>query len=151
MTMMAQINYSNDLSLQYLLQGIAKTEFAHQIGGVNLDSRLVKAGDLFLACQGEKDHGERYIKDAISAGAIAVVVEAESLSQLDIDSCSVPLIPVKDLRFQAGKIIERFYHSPSRDLRVVGITGTNGKTSVAYILAQALSAYQEKKLALLVL
>ena len=137
--------HGNDISLQVLLQGIVDTECSHSVSGIHLDSRLIRAGDVFLAYRGEQNDGRHYIKDAITAGAVAVVVEAESFSQADIHSLSVPIIPIRALRSQAGKIIERFYACPSHDLDIVGITGTNGKTSVAYMLARALMAYQEKE------
>jgi len=143
--MMALTNRSYGTSLQALLQGIVDTECTHSVTGINLDSRLVSAGDLFLACRGEQHDGAHYIKDAIAAGAVVVAADADALSPAESRSFSVPVIPVKALRSLAGKIIERFYDYPSHDLDIVGITGTNGKTSVAYMLARALMAYQEKE------
>ena len=149
--MMALTNHNTGIPLRELLQGIVDTEFTHLITGVSLDSRLVKAGDLFLAYQGENDSGVCYIKDAINAGAAAIAIDAAQFSEVsdELSSFTIPIVPVGNLRYCTGRIVECFYDYPSSDLQVVGVTGTNGKTSVAYILAKALSAYQEKEVGFL--
>ena len=101
-----------------------------------LDSRNVRPGDLFLAVPGAKVDGRAHIADALGRGAAAVAYEVEGATVLPITD--VPLIPVKGLIRQLSDIAGRFYGDPSRLLNLVGVTGTNGKTSVTQLVAQAL-------------
>ena len=102
---------------------------------LTLDSRKVRPGDLFLAVDGAHQDGRDYIGDAIARGAAAVIYEAgEALSMHDSEAL---LLPVQGLQAQLSDIAARFYGEPSRGLRVVAVTGTNGKTSVTQLLAQA--------------
>ena len=110
---------------------------AIEITGVAIDSREVKPGDLFLAYQGTDFNGVNYIDDAIRAGAVAVAIDREE--QIDSELFSRPIIKVASLRQQAGTIISRFYDEPSKKIRVIGVTGTNGKTTVSYMITHAMS------------
>jgi len=115
--------------------------FAHAgrdllIRELTLDSRNVRAGDLFLAVPGGKFDGRAHIADALQRGAAAVAYEVEGATVLPITD--VPLIPVKGLAAQLSDIAGRFYGDPSRHLNLIGVTGTNGKTSVTQLVAQAL-------------
>ncbi|RMM43286.1 UDP-N-acetylmuramoyl-L-alanyl-D-glutamate--2,6-diaminopimelate ligase [Pseudomonas corrugata] len=101
-----------------------------------LDSRNVRAGDLFLAVPGARYDGRAHIADALKRGAAAVAYEVEGATVLPITD--VPLIPVKGLAAQLSDIAGRFYGEPSRHLNLIGVTGTNGKTSVTQLVAQAL-------------
>ena len=101
-----------------------------------LDSRNVRAGDLFLAVPGGKFDGRAHIADALQRGAAAVAYEVEGATVLPITD--VPLIPVKGLAAQLSDIAGRFYGDPSRHMNLIGVTGTNGKTSVTQLVAQAL-------------
>lgn len=117
------------------------TIFAHAgrdllIRELTLDSRNVRAGDLFLAVPGGKFDGRAHIADALQRGAAAVAYEVEGATVLPITD--VPLIPVKGLAAQLSSIAGRFYGDPSRSLNLIGVTGTNGKTSVTQLVAQAL-------------
>lgn len=103
---------------------------------LTLDSRKVRPGDLFLAVPGIRVDGREHIADALQRGAAAVAYEAEGSSVLPLTE--VPLIPVKGLVGQLSAIAGRFYGEPSRRLNLVGVTGTNGKTSVTQLVAQAL-------------
>ena len=103
---------------------------------LTLDSRNVRAGDLFLAVPGAKVDGREHIADALRRGAAAVAYEVEGATVLPITNA--PLIPVKGLIGQLSEIAGRFYGEPSRLLDLVGVTGTNGKTSVTQLVAQAL-------------
>jgi len=103
------------------------------ITGMSLDSRQVNPGNLFLACHGITFDGHDYVQEAQARGAAAVFSE-HSIQGLDI-----PVIVVPELKSRAGQIAAQFYGDPSRDMQVVGITGTNGKTSVAYYLATLLN------------
>jgi len=108
-----------------------------RITGIAIDSRQVKQGDLFLACHGHQSRGHEYVNDAVKNGAVAIAYETpfanHSLKQ------PIPLVPIANLKETAGRIADRFYNHPSRDLFVVGITGTNGKTSCCHFLANAFS------------
>jgi UDP-N-acetylmuramoyl-L-alanyl-D-glutamate--2,6-diaminopimelate ligase len=115
--------------------------FAHadrdlMIRELTLDSRNVRGGDLFLAVPGSRFDGRDHIADALKRGAAAVAYEVEGATVLPITD--VPLIPVKGLAAQLSDIAGRFYGDPSRSLNLVGVTGTNGKTSVTQLVAQAL-------------
>ncbi len=104
--------------------------------GLAIDSRLVRPGDLFLACQGQQTCGHRFIDDAIRAGAVAVAYDPNGDRPA---AQGRPLIDVDNLGQRLGEIAERFFGYPSRDLFVIGVTGTNGKTSCTQFLAQALN------------
>lgn len=103
---------------------------------LTLDSRNVRPGDLFLAVPGGKLDGRAHIADALRRGAAAVAYEAEGASVLPMTDA--PLIPVKGLAAQLSSIAGRFYGDASRQLDLIGVTGTNGKTSVTQLVAQAL-------------
>ena len=107
---------------QFMLQAESST----LIRELTLDSRAVKAGDLFLAIPGTRSDGRDYIADAIGRGAAAVAYESEGAPQMS-DSAA-QLLPVKGLAQQLSAIAGRFYGEPSRGLHLVGVTGTNGKT-----------------------
>lgn len=102
---------------------------------LTLDSRQVRPGDLFLAVPGMQD-GRAYIADAVTRGAAAVAYEAEGAPEIH-DSAAL-MVPVKGLQAQLSAIAGRFYGEPSRSLTMLGVTGTNGKTTVTQLLAQAL-------------
>jgi len=133
--MMAAISLTQGIPLSSLLQGfspLSPTEDM-EVTGLAIDSRAVEAGDLFIAYR----EGTKFIDNAIHAGACAIVAEMDSLS--DLVKSKVPVFYVTDLNSKAGTIASRFYGEPSRAMTITGVTGTNGKTSISYILAQALS------------
>ena len=105
------------------------------VGGLCNDSRRVRPGDLFLAVPGQRTSGTRHLDQAIAAGAVAALVDA---SLTPPAAASVPLFTVANLRALQGPVAARFYGEPSGALKVIGITGTNGKTSVSHFLAQCL-------------
>ena len=104
------------------------------IAGISADSRRIESGWLFLAAPGTRADGRAYIAGALARGAAAIVYEQGELP-LDV---SVPAIPVQGLSARIGEIADRYFGSPSRKLFVVGVTGTNGKTTCTHLLAQAL-------------
>ena len=108
---------------------------------LTLDSRNVRPGDLFLAVPGNKVDGRVHIADALKRGAAAVAYEVDGATVLPMTD--VPLIPVKGLIAQLSDIAGRFYGEPSRRVNLVGVTGTNGKTSITQLVAQALDALGE--------
>lgn len=103
---------------------------------LTLDSRNVRPGDLFLAVPGLKVDGRDHITDAIAHGAAAVAYEVNGATVLPLTD--IPLIPVKGLIAQLSEIAGRFYGEPSRQMHLLGVTGTNGKTSVTQLVAQAM-------------
>lgn len=109
---------------------------------LTLDSRKVRPGDLFLAVPGYQQDGRVHIADAIAHGAAAVAYEAEGSAEMT--AASAELVPVRNLAGQLSAIAGRFYGEPSRSLHLVGVTGTNGKTSVSYLIAQALDQMGER-------
>ena len=129
------------MSLSELLEGIATVSSGEDraVHGVTMDSRQVRPGYLFLACRGLAHDGHDFISAAVAQGAVAVVYEIAKSGNGLLSACvgDVPLLAAVDLSRQAGLIAERFYGHPSRDMFVVGVTGTNGKTSCSQFLAQA--------------
>jgi len=109
------------------------------VAGLATDSRKIQSGEVFFAVRGGNRHGLDFLEPVLGAGAAAVVWEPpyDSLA-LANNPNRMPLIAVPGLRQKLGAIIGRFYGEPSRQLRVVGITGTDGKTSCAHFMAQAL-------------
>ncbi|TRX76280.1 UDP-N-acetylmuramoyl-L-alanyl-D-glutamate--2,6-diaminopimelate ligase [Pseudomonas mangiferae] len=125
-----------------LNQLLPQAESAVLIRELTLDSRTVRPGDLFLAVPGLRQDGRAHIADALTRGAAAIAYEAEGAP--DISATAAALIPYKGLTQQLSAIAGRFYGEPSRGLRLVGVTGTNGKTSVSQLLAQALDRLGER-------
>ncbi|HEY6621111.1 MAG TPA: Mur ligase family protein, partial [Steroidobacteraceae bacterium] len=126
-------------ALMWLLDGIAKIPATEaRVADLTLDSRQVRAGSLFFALPGLKEHGINFAADAAARGASAVLWELRA----DVAS---PLLPpgvfgaaIPNLKSLVGRIADRFFNWPSSQLRITGITGTNGKTTCAYLLAQCL-------------
>lgn len=108
------------------------------ISGMQLDSRRVRPGDVFLAMSGEQHDGRQFIEQAVANGAAAVLAEAPVAGF--VDEIPVPLVELPELRLEAGSLAARFYGYPSRDLHMVGVTGTNGKTTTSQMIAQLLRA-----------
>ncbi|NOY65968.1 MAG: UDP-N-acetylmuramoyl-L-alanyl-D-glutamate--2,6-diaminopimelate ligase [Gammaproteobacteria bacterium] len=133
----------HDLSrLSYLLEGFADIDqqMDCHINALSLDSRNVEQGDLFFACAGTQGHGLDYINQVCDSGAAAIAWEpTEEYREVPLLKKNIPVIAVKNLAHQVGIIADRFYGRPSRDLCVIGITGTDGKTSCSHFLASALS------------
>src|SRR5210317_1345902 len=110
-----------------------------EVTGLSQDSRSTKPGDLFIARRGLKTTGAEFAADAVAKGAVAVLLDASQAEAEHLQSIlNVPVIAWITKRLGLGGLADRFYHSPSRKLKVVGITGTNGKTSSAHFCVQAL-------------
>ncbi len=104
------------------------------VRGMQLDSRRVQPGDVFLALSGEQHDGRQFIEQAVANGAVAVVAQAPVAGF--VDGIAVPLVELPELCFEAGLLAARFYRHPSHAMHVVGVTGTNGKTTTSRIIAQ---------------
>ena len=129
--------------LDQLLLGIADAQVAETPGanrivvsGLTLDSRQVRRGDAFFALRGLHGHGIEFAANAVLRGAQVVLAEAPAV---ETEPLNVPLLWIDDLHAQVGEIAARFYDRPAESMRVIGITGTNGKTSCVQLLAQALT------------
>jgi UDP-N-acetylmuramoyl-L-alanyl-D-glutamate--2,6-diaminopimelate ligase len=127
------------VSLKWLLDGIAAVpESDAQVVDLAIDSRDVRAGSLFLALRGTKSHGLEHAADAAARGASAVLWEPAAGIQPPSFAGQLFAAPVPNLRRLAGRIADRFFQWPSSQMRIVGITGTNGKTTCAYLITQCL-------------
>ncbi len=102
-----------------------------EITGITQDSRAVQPGYLFVAIKGFVSDGRRFIPDAVARGAAAVVASQDA-------PCSVPLLLVEDDRAALAMLSATFFSHPTRDLYTVGVTGTNGKTTVCHLVAHLL-------------
>ncbi len=112
------------------------------IKGLACDSRQVQPGFLFLAYPGVQNDGRLFIDDAIQAGAIAVVYDPEN-AVVTAEAIQVKAYPIAHLAQQIALLASRFYHYPTRALKVIGVTGTNGKTTISYQLTQAYRALKK--------
>ena len=124
-----------------LLQDIADAADL-PVSGIASDSRQVRADFLFLACDGIGSHGLDYLEEAIARGASAVAWDSNTAG--DPGEIEIPAIAVPDLGARLGEIANRFFGSPSDALKTIGVTGTNGKTTVAWLIAQCLNHLDER-------
>ncbi|TAL91766.1 MAG: UDP-N-acetylmuramoyl-L-alanyl-D-glutamate--2,6-diaminopimelate ligase [Rhodanobacter sp.] len=130
--------------LDQLLLGIADAQIAatpavaHMIvSGLSMDSRQVRRGDAFFALRGSQGHGIEFAASAVQRGAQVILAEAPAPP--DVAPLDVPLLWIERLHDQVGEIAARFHERPSEAMRLIGVTGTNGKTSCVQLLAQALT------------
>jgi len=134
--------------LSELLAGIAPADALAASGdivvrGFALDSRRVHEGDAFFALAGTTAHGITFAPKAVASGAVVVLAEnTESARPASTGkgTAGVPEIWIDGLHDQVGEIAARFFDRPSQSLRVIGVTGTNGKTSIVQLLANALQS-----------
>lgn len=132
---MSQITLSQLLKNIVIVDASVSTDL--QITSMTQDSREVKKGCLFVALKGTQQHGMAYAKLAEEQGAVAIIFEADD--ELEIIETAIPQFKISNLRDSLGLIADRFYGSPSQSLKMVGITGTDGKTSVSHFMAQAIN------------
>ncbi len=106
------------------------------VNGVAYDSRAVQPGELFVAVPGQKQDGRRYIEEALARGAVAVVLEGPDL----LEGKAAPRVLVPSSREALARLADAYFGHPSGELTVIGITGTNGKTTTSYLVDALLSA-----------
>jgi UDP-N-acetylmuramoyl-L-alanyl-D-glutamate--2,6-diaminopimelate ligase len=126
------------LSLADLADLVGPTDGDVEIRGVTLASGEVRPGDLYAALPGARTHGARYAADAAARGAVAILTDPSGRDEAA--ATGLPVCVVDDPRAVLGSVADRVYGEPSRRLRVLGITGTNGKTTTAYLVEAGLSA-----------
>jgi len=130
----------SEKNLKNLIAGMEITESLGnpypEIKNIAFDSRKVQQGGLFVAIPGGRHDGGAFIREALDKGAIAIITEAslESLSSLHINRENVTLLGVADSRRSLATVGANFYGNPSTHLNLTGITGTNGKTTLTYVL-----------------
>ncbi len=111
---------------------------ATAVTGVTLASTDVHPGDLYAALPGARTHGAAYLADAVAAGAVAVLTDPAGYAS--VTDPRLPVLVVDDPRAALGAVAARVYGEPARRLQVIGITGTNGKTTTAYLVEAGLVA-----------
>ena len=126
-------------ALQPALRGIATVPHDLSVTDLTLDSREVTPGAAFFACRGAAHHGLHYALRAAAAGARAILWESAPGLTAPALPDNVVVREVPQLRAHLGQIADRFFEAPSAHLAIAGITGTNGKTTCAWLLAEALA------------
>lgn len=104
-----------------------------QIENITIDSREAKCGTLFICIDGQNTDGHKFAQSAEKNGAVVIVAEKEV-------SCSVPVILCENTKIEMAKIASKFYGNPEKKLKLIGITGTNGKTTVSYLVKKILES-----------
>ena len=134
------MNAATTHSLARLLEGLADLPRDLEVTDLTQDSRASRPGCAFLAVRGTAEHGLTYAPQAVANGARAVLWEPAPVAVVPELPSEILVAPVPHLREHASLIADRFFDAPSRSMAIAGITGTNGKTTCAYLLAQALEA-----------
>lgn len=131
------MEYSKSVVLADLVRELPEAEYTGEMGtiisGISYDSRKVRPGDIFVALKGSAQDGHDYIRDAVARGAVAVVAQRGSDKQV-----SVPVVSVPDPRRALARLAAVYYDWPQNKLSLVGITGTNGKTTTTYLVESIL-------------
>jgi len=143
--MMPAFKAKSGILLSVLMDGVTNVlaEDDREIASIQIDSRLVGGGDMFIALPGTVSHGLSYLAVVVEAGAACVVFDKEAEIEFSesLNKFKDQIVPLKvnSVLDVAGIVIDRFYDKPSSQMQVVGITGTDGKTSVSRFIAQAMN------------
>lgn len=108
------------------------------ISGISFNSKTVRAGDLFVCIPGFKVDGHSFAQAAVEKGAVSIIAERE------IENVAVPTVIVKDARLAMAKVSATFYDYPFKKMKLIGITGTNGKTTTTYLVKSILEFFGKK-------
>ncbi len=140
------------MELKSVISGIeglkARGDLSIDIQGIESDSRKITKNSLFIAIVGFETDGHKYIKQAIENGATAIMIEEGSKIKREDVTDDVTIIMAPDTRIAAAKVACNFYKNPSKNLKVVGVTGTKGKTTTTFMIKSILEA-QGKKVGLI--
>lgn len=133
--------------LQYLLENFENAEVIGntniEINKIEYDSKKIEANDIFVAIKGFAEDGNAYIQEAIQRGACAIIIENDiDVSSLELISQTV--IKVEDTRIALAKISATYYDYPAKKLKLIGVTGTKGKTTTAYMIRDILNASSKR-------
>ena len=132
------------MELKNVLNGIdyeiVQGEINREFNSINYDSRKIKAGDIFIAIKGYQTDGHKYINKAIENGAEIVVVEED----IKIENSEITIIKSKNTRKALALMGANYYDNPSNKMKIIGITGTNGKTTTAFMIKDILEASGKK-------
>lgn len=109
-----------------------------EISGISYNSLTTKKGDIFVCLVGEHTDGHEFAQSAIDKGAVALLVEKK------VEGVSVPQVQVASTRHQIADIADRFYSSPSKGINLIGVTGTNGKTTVTHLIQKIIEENNQK-------
>lgn len=127
------------ISINQLIQDLAKPLADDiQVSAISMDSRSVQADSLFIASAKQSAMRQQHVKQAIADGAKAIIIDATQSVE-----ATVPVIKMVDLDQQVSIIGDRFYGQPSKNMVVIAVTGTNGKTSVSQFIAQSLELMEK--------
>lgn len=128
------------MKLNELLLGIkvvdCTADLNTEVNHIRYDSRAVGTGDLFVAIRGYQTDGHKYIDKAISQGAVAVICE-ENIE-------GVPCIVTENSRIALAKVSSNYFGNPAKDMKMIGVTGTNGKTTTTYLVKHILEEQDRK-------
>ncbi len=146
--MMPAMKQRSGVKLQTLLDGLVEASLLSPIAeiavdGITQDSRNVADNYLFIAVRGTASHGLGFVEQAVRSGASVVLwdgADREQLNMLDALSNQIVCVQVEGLQHKTGEIAARFFNYPSRDLNLIGVTGTDGKTSVSHYIAQCMDS-----------
>ena len=119
-------------------------EGATPVHGVTLDSRSVAAADLYAALPGANHHGADFAGPAADSGAVGVLTDEAGAERISRAGLTLPLVVVPDPRAVLGRVSAAVYGTAELGLRTIGVTGTNGKTTTAYLISSALTALQRE-------
>jgi murE/murF fusion protein len=141
--MRADITMNKSLSLYELLDGlpctfIGRTAAAVFVTSLSDNSGKISPGTLFIALCGKEHDGHAFLDKAIAAGASALLIQRGKVEESLLAGPDIAAAVVDDTRALLLPLVQRFYRNPSAEMTMVGITGTNGKTTVSYLLEQAL-------------
>jgi len=141
---MAEQMDSQSMSLTELLFNIADVSSSQVclVSGLALDSRDIKPGYVFIAMKGAVNHGIEFARIAVENGAVAILNDASEESavvSLDANRSTIPVITIENLSEYVSLLTNRFYGDVTKNLNIIGVTGTNGKTTCSQYIAQALN------------